>query len=182
MKKDLLLKLADIMENCDDSDVKYDQSTWLDFTNLEDYASDYLEVLSGQRTIDNCVWTPVKIKENACGTAACVLGHAALAMPETGLHFVIPKKAARFIKKGHRRDPDLWIALMKGGRTYGDYAAGAKAFDIPIDHAEVLFGSVNSYFTHRFYEGDFTRRNVSDKLREYVASDGQTVYHIYNEE
>lgn len=182
--------------------VKYNQGTW--FEGVENLPEDAIE-LKTPKQFSNYV--PAIIKEGACGTAACVLGHAAL-IPEfqkKGLTFGVYDwnidsydkvvGSNMLILYNKRGAPD-----MKEGMQ-----AGAEFFGIPIEHARVLFGAHDHVDTIMFYtglgydeadeigahdeigepDGPFYQRVnlavVADKLEEYVATAGQNVEDVIEE-
>lgn len=191
MRKDRLLALADLMEK-----VKPEQY------NQDRYGT-------GTVTSRKATFKPVQVKgydeeralilpkEGFCGTAACVLGHAAL-NPGFGLAIISSDEFRHIETEGGRRSYNLGgygfdiVALDELGEIiYGDRypeidtIAGAIAFDIPEEHADRMFagecGATRSFYKghdeveeeYEFY--DVTPHDVATALRKYVETDGKSI-------
>lgn len=185
MKADLLMKLADIMETRPDA--SYDQGSWFKNETLDWLSEDKGFVFEpfdqgwrGARVV---------VKEGACGSAACVLGTACLEMSEeTGLSF-ITGPLRELAETGVRYASALVPSFDDGAKLHKEWRAGAAAFDIPIEHSFILFGSKYDIPTIMFYcDVDrceawqianqelfnvlVTPKLVAKRLREYVLNGG----------
>jgi hypothetical protein len=173
MHSERLLRLADYMERVDPRN--YNQRAWLAWTKAD----------SVERTPTDNSPDEIVIKEGACGTTRCVLGHAVVAIPEAQLWFQHPTSSSDSVMIAVR-DPET-------DELHYDYDAAAFVFDISEDHASVLFGSHAHDDTYRFYadrlpsgytyaagEIEFhklvTPATVARKLREYVETDGASAH------
>jgi hypothetical protein len=164
MNTERLLRLADYMERVDPRN--YNQSTWLDGTE-EDVCPAPTEFDPGR----------LVIREGACGTTMCVLGHAVAAIPDAKLWFSgsVAWAVVQY------RDPNT-------GEIFDGMEAARHVFDLPEGHAVVLFGADDDPVTYAFYTGqaynydkgenDFhdlvTPTTVAQTLRQYVETDGRT--------
>jgi hypothetical protein len=112
----------------------------------------------------------VKITEGFCGTAACIAGHACF-IPEF-------YEAGLRMRVGY----NTISGVVYSGVPYFEGGTGidamAEFFDIPMEHADILFGSVGGY-TSDFY-GKLTTENVGKKLREYAEN--PEILDVYNDE
>lgn len=172
MKKTLMLALADHMEDVARQEEErktrlYSQATWLGGDVNQDTVALGDEIEKG-------ALRRVNIKEGACGTTACVLGHG-VAVEGTGLFFYADEAYI------YRRDDDTYeidevgVGFKGEGGFLYEYEAAAVAFDIPLTHAEVMFGWPGGGLTAEFYNDSFNARNVAERLRAYVESDGDTM-------
>ena len=174
MKKKELLALADYMELVDAA--AYDQSSWLDRLKPD-------KILG----IDQETGA-VRLSEDFCGTSACVLGHAvfAPALKHLGLFlnlrpsFSSERESDTVTIDGTRylcRYPEI-CTVDDDGHVVEGFETACIAFDIPEDHAEVIFGP-NTADTRFFYLGeegspdDLTPTVVASALRDYVATNGE---------
>jgi hypothetical protein len=161
MNRERLLKLAQHMERVDPKN--YYQGLWLGGLEENDY------------TVEGEENRRIVIREGSCGTTMCVLGHAVVALPDAGLWFYCIRHGITHVM---HRDPETEIVTA-------NFAAAREAFDIPEEHARVLFGGPETPTTYLFYAdrhgtmSDFhtqvTPSTVAKKLREYVETDGEVV-------
>ena len=189
MNKERILRLADHMETVDKR--KYLQSRWLD------------GIVSSRTAIFDKVADKhfrVTPKEGFCGTAACVLGHAAM-IPDMGVA-IFAEAEYVLVRNGRRESGDFGVYSIddKGHPLkdkHGDYVsgfdAGMQAMGISAADAEVIFGSTN-HQTKAFYLGCRTYQELLDKdgissvfhevvtpavvaaaLRRYVETDGASM-------
>jgi hypothetical protein len=165
MNKLGLLALADHMEALDPE--RYDQDIW--FTGDLDENNAVL----GEEFADGIDWHArrrVTIKEGACNTVACVLGNAT-SVPGLGLFLGVPSKYLDVGGAGEFLINDVNVCFVKDGELHMNGHAGVLAFDIPTEHADVLFGTTDESETLEFY-GAIDTKSVAAKLREYVETDG----------
>lgn len=166
MNRERLLRLADHMERVDPQN--YDQGSWLE---VEPGA-----ISPAPSEFDH---GRLIVREGACGTTMCVLGHAVAAVPDAELWFA--GEHFPFWVVIRNRDPHT-------GLVFEGFRAARHAFDLPEDHAPVLFGGTDEPSTYIFYTGqaydydkgenDFrdlvTPTTVAAALRRYVETDGET--------
>lgn len=172
MKKALMLALADHMEEVARNEEErktrlYSQATWLG----GDLDQDTVALGDG---FENGALRRVAVKEGACGTTACVLGHG-VAVEGTGLFFYADE--ADILKRvdGNYEVGEVGVGFEGEDGFVYEYEAAAVAFDIPLSHAEVMFGWPGHGRTAEFYNHRFNSRNVAERLRAYVESDGDTM-------
>lgn len=164
MFKRRLLKLADYMEKV--SGDRYRQDMWQS-GDLDDRNAEL------GRKLPHLDTRRVTIKEGACGTTACVFGHAVAAVPEAKLFWAAESWAIDLNDDGTFTVDDLDVAIYDKGKVLTDFSAAMVAFDIPHEHASVMFGGDTGprSATARFY-GEFTPAAVATALRNYVATNG----------
>lgn len=165
MNKQRLLRLADMIEKV--SPDKYRQRTWLsaDPRNTDSWK---FELVHERRVL----------KEGFCGSAACVLGHAAM--------------DEEFRKEGlvHYRfgGGDCSVGLITEGSFVDDpIIAAMQFFDIDEASAMTLFdggedlfhdsGSPLGFYSYYVEEGGrkVKPRHVGKAIREFVETDGGNV-------
>jgi hypothetical protein len=168
MHKKRLLKLADYMEKVEAD--KYRQDTWFD--GVLDQNEAELKPIKGGGNRQRVV-----IKEGVCGTSACVLGHAVAAVPEARLFWYAGASEIDFDHEGFVIN-GLGIAKTVKGRLEVGFEAAAGAFDIPVEHAGIMFAQLckdtcDFYGTDYWNEQDHpTPGQVAVALRKYVELDG----------
>jgi hypothetical protein len=177
MNKKRILKLADYMEKLDAA--KYDQGSWFE-------GRVNIDALHVTTLRSNSNFKKVSIPEGACGTTACVLGHAIAAIPEAKLFWSMSKWEAdevAALKEDGWTDTslDLDVALVKDGGVKFGFEAAQAALDIPFRHAMVMFGGdVGPQGMSRRFYGELTPAAVAKALRNYVATNGQSADDAYN--
>lgn len=171
MNKERLLALADYMETVKKS--QYSQNTWIDGLKPGKFEEEKVVGLYERRQI-----VP---KEGFCGTSACVLGHAAFA---PGL-----KDAGLFLSAMKGSNHELFAFEVNvrdaAGTILDGFETGAHVFDIPVEHAAVMFGSLEPD-VRRFYTGSGrktpTTKDVAAALRLYVETDGESIRPFLSDE
>ena len=172
MKKTLMLALADHMEDVarreEESKTRlYSQATWLG----GDLDQDTVALGDG---FENGALRHVAVKEGACGTTACVLGHG-VSLEGTGLFFYVEDADIFRREDGNYEINEVGVGFQGEDGFLYEYEAAAVAFDIPRAHAEVIFGWPGYAPTAKFYNHSFNSQNVAERLRAYVESDGDTM-------
>jgi hypothetical protein len=170
MNRERLLRLADYMEGV--APENYNQGDWVNGSSL-----------GMTQAPDEFDPARIVVREGACGTTMCVFGHAVAAVPEAGLWF------------SGRHFP-YWVVVRfrdpETGVIHSGFAAARHAFDLPENHASVLFGGTDGPSTYIFYTGQaydydkgrieesrsfhasVTPKTVAEALRRYVETDGET--------
>lgn len=172
MKKKLLLDLADLMETV--AEDRYDQDSWMDGVTAD--------VITYSRAVDP-EYSRIKLKEGFCNTGACVLGHATTvpSIQKAGLFIAVDSDKLRQEKEDLKNGVTPWeIRAVVGKITRGSFVSGFRAacevFDIPYNHAELMFDNMNDA-VRLFYTGDINReptpKLVADAIRAYVETDGK---------
>lgn len=168
MRADLLLALADHMETV--SDEAYDQRHFC----------------ISDRAIDVAHWGRLGgfavAPEGFCGSSACILGHAPSvpAIREAGL-IIIAFGSTPTLGGMHARAFAVVSIDVDTGDLRTSIEAAARTFDIPQDHAAVIFGEPANPRTTALFTGepgaDFevTPVEAAAVLRRYVETAGETV-------
>lgn len=172
MKKKLLLDLAAYMETIPED--RYDQNTWMDGVTAD--------VVTYSRAVDPN-FSRVKLKEGFCNTSACVLGHATSvpSIQKAGLFIALVSDELAAERKDIEAGVELGSIFATIGKiTSNGFVSGTSAasevFNIPIDHAELMFTSmvpaVRLFYTGE-YTGEPTPALVAATLRKYVETNGK---------
>ena len=180
MNKQLLLDLADHMETVAPS--AYDQDSY--FEVHEDHAvniptSAYERVRAEKRwASDMSSIATFAFPEGACGTTACVLGHApsVKSIRDAGLFLYVRSKA----RNGKINIWDGDVGILEDGEVICNEEAARIIFGLTIDQVRCLFGDSSNPDTLRLYTGDVngdfaevTPTIVAKSIREFVANDGR---------
>lgn len=163
MHKERILRLADRLDKV--LPEHYDPSSWFS-TPVRLYE------LIEKRVVKEEFGRTILLKEGFCGSVACTLGHAAL-IPEfikDGLH----------ISFGSDQTFGTVYYKNQHGNFAGGAAGGALFFDIPENHAEIMFFTHgNENITESFYGVDsaslVTPKIAAAALRKYVETDGENM-------
>ena len=179
MNKQLLLDLADHMETVHPS--SYDQDSYFGHDDAEIHipVSAYERVRVNKRFPKD--WASVatySFPEGACGTTACVLGHApsVKSIRDAGL-FLFSRQNARNGKI------TVWggdVGIIENGELICNEEAARVVFKLTYDQGQALFGTSDEAFTRLLYTGDangdfaeVTPMIVAKSIREFVANDGR---------
>lgn len=180
MNKQLLLDLADHMETVDPS--AYDQNSYFvgDDENVISIPTSAYERVRVQKSFerDTPSIATFAFPEGACGTTACVLGHAP-SVPSI-------RAAGMFLysrQKARNGQINIWegdVGIIEGGKVICNDEAARVIFGLTYDQVHALFGSTDDDATRLLYtgstSGDFdevTPKIVAAKIREFVANDGR---------
>jgi len=170
MNTERLLKTAAIMEALPPA--LYNQNAWLlgDDSTLENAPVEELSITYEGK--------PVRVLENFCGTAACVLGHAAFdpEFQHAGLRVAIVQDSWG--------DVDAEVVLVgKNREVEVGLTAAASFYGIDLSLASALFGwgasdwhnsGFYTYFAETYAEY-ISPAIVARAIRAFVESDGMVV-------
>jgi hypothetical protein len=174
MKKQRILKLAAYMERVKPEN--YSQDTWASYGGSGSLTQ---EQCSLDTILDNPGTVKVKVKEGACGTTACVFGHAVAALPEAKLMFYANSGEDVYPgENGTFEVHDVGVMVIKDGEVFRNFDAAVEALGIPRPHAELLFGA--DRYTFQFYGEDATPQMVAARLRQYAQTGGVSVDSFLN--
>lgn len=162
MNKERLLRLASRMDKVKD-----------EHFNIEWWyspADDYEELAKTAQFREDGMLA----RENACGSVACVLGHAALISDfiEQGLGYI-----PTYEQYGGPDSPRILtdMKITYNGKYYEE--AGKEFFGLNDDQTPMLFGLGGPYDYLYFF--DITPKNVAKALREFVETDGASLDACY---
>lgn len=116
----------------------------------------------------------VVLNEGFCGSAACVLGHAALIKDfnKEGLYVTIDPYG----------DTGRVVYYKDDNYQGSGFTAGSLFFDIPEEDAAVLFGAVErGRYWEKLYnktDGKIDPKDVAAALRAYVETEGGNLREI----
>lgn len=163
MNAERILAMADYMERLDDPKTYY-QGAWMSRADEPDETEVPLDAIVVEDKEHDGYWRKVTINEGACSTAMCVLGHGVTALPDAGLFFAMGKGMVEYSQENGRYElDDVTVAIDLGDMTATGFSAGKIAFDIPYQHASILFGGSSDRLTNAFYT-DRTRDEVWPRL------------------